>query len=230
MTLLEKRHLIDLAIVVARKRLSSQTSFVHFCHEAEGVKHDTIPLFENFCYMLALFRSRLSGDIAEGKALLERLLGFEAEGNFPVYLHEYPTCLYRAAALEILPALVYVERDFHVVLGQSLREKLKYCLTRVIAYLDKEHERCAFPSHLWLRRQALTEDFTPHPLRPLSSSELSSYLVALQLWGKYNEANRSWLLPFWHEDLCLYCGPQGREFFFETIPAPTLFDLLMMQW
>ena len=88
----EKRRLIDLAIASGRRRLSDQTSFVHLSYETEGAKHDTIPLFENFCYALGLFRSKLTEDIAEGKALLERLFAFEVEGNFPVYLHEYPVC------------------------------------------------------------------------------------------------------------------------------------------
>ena len=151
----EKRRFIDMAIAYGRKKLSSQTGFVHHCYEADEKQYDTIPLFENFCYALALFRSRLSEDIAEAKAILERLLAFEVNGSFPVYLHEYPHCRNRALSLEILPVFVHIERLFRSILGESLREKLQDVQKRMFDYLDEEHKRFSFPLHLWMRRLVL---------------------------------------------------------------------------
>ncbi len=224
----EKRRLVDGHLHAARKRLSAQTGFVHHCYEAEIPQHDTIPLLENFCYALALFRSRLSEDVAEGKALLERLLAFEVDGNFPVYLHEFPQCRNRGLALDLLPALMHIQREFHLVLGESLKEKLQATLKRLLDYLDREHARFAFPAHLWLKRQSLSS--AAAPFIPRSSAELSSFLLALQLFQDYSEEDVDWLKAYWHEDLCLYVGPQGKETAFENRPAPTLFDLFMAQW
>lgn len=225
----DKRRLIDLALATGRKRLSRQTGFIHHCYETEGELHGTIPLFENFCYALALFRSRLSEDIAEGKALLERLFAFEVNGNFPVYLHEFPQCRSRSLALDLLPILSHIEREFRHVLGEPLKAKLQEILKHSLAYLDGEQERFPFPAHLWLKRMALKEHCVLESFRPRSSIELGSYLVALQL-RKNEPVDSSWLNAFWHEEISMYCGPQGREFALEHRPAPTLFDLFMAQW
>ncbi len=228
----EKRRLIDLALACGRKRLSSQTGYVHLCYEADEKQHDTIPLLENFCYVLALFRSRLSEDIAEAKAMLEKLLVFEVHGNFPIYLHEYPQCRSRSVALDLLPILTYIQMQFRSVLGEPLRTQLQDLLLRMKDYLDKEQMRFPFPAHLWMKRVALEQ----HPLptvgsfRPRCSAELSAYLIALQLFGNYSEEDLAWVCDYWHEELCIYCGPQGKESHLEHRPAPTLFDLFMAQW
>ncbi|MBS3904129.1 MAG: hypothetical protein KGZ39_02240 [Simkania sp.] len=225
-----KRKLIDLSLSAGRRRLSAQTGFVHCCYEEEAACHHTIPLFENGCYVLALFRSRLSEDIAEGKALLERLLAFEIEGNFPVYLHEFPQCRSRSIALDLLPLFVHIEKDFHHVLGESLKNKLQGVLKRILEYLDKEHEKLPFPAHLWLKREALKERCTLVPFHPRSSVELSSFLIALQLCTSYSDEQLAWLSAYWHQGLSMYCGPQGRESVLEHRPAPSLLDLFMAQW
>ncbi|WP_194848437.1 hypothetical protein [Candidatus Neptunochlamydia vexilliferae] len=86
----EKRQLIDLALQAARHYESPQTGLIHFCYEDEGSR-ETIPLFENFCFCLALLRTFSKDNVEEAKERLERLLAFQLEeGNFPTYLHQYP--------------------------------------------------------------------------------------------------------------------------------------------
>jgi hypothetical protein len=139
------RQIIEWAINSGRKRLSSQTGFVHhFYHsESEEVQH-TIPLVENALFVLALFRSRLSDNILEAKNLLDRLLSFqclegESKGNFPIYLHEYPHCKDRFLGAHLLPTFYWIFKQYQSVLGAQLTAKLekamegllKHCLTNV---------------------------------------------------------------------------------------------------
>ena len=62
-----KRFLIDLNIETGRKYQSAQTGFIHYCYETPyEMTRDTIPLLENACFALALFRSRACPFVASG--------------------------------------------------------------------------------------------------------------------------------------------------------------------
>lgn len=114
---------VELAVKAGRKRQSSITKFVHYCYEDEG-NRETIPTYENFCFALALLRSKSMENVLEAKALLEKLLAFQVEGQFPVYLHEYPICRYEGLKDKLSTVIFYILRDFHGVLGDHLRELL----------------------------------------------------------------------------------------------------------
>src|SRR4029078_10207047 len=119
-----KRLPVELNVRAARKRQSPQTGFVHHCYEAEEERHDTIPLFENFCFVLALLRSKKSENMIEGLELLQKLLAFEREGHFPVYLHEYPYCKDRLLASRLLPLVTLIATEFRPILDSALHDKL----------------------------------------------------------------------------------------------------------
>lgn len=115
---------IDLAIQAGRKRQSPRTGFVHYYPNFEG-PCDTIPVYENFCFAFALFRLKTTEGVTEGKEIIERLLAFQTEdGNFPVYLHDYPKCWDFRAGLKIVPILTHILRDFGTVLNSAYKEKL----------------------------------------------------------------------------------------------------------
>src|ERR1700733_5507295 len=97
-----KRKMVELNLTAGRKAQSEQTGYIHLNYECED-KHDTIPLLENFCFVLALLRSRLTDHVLEGKTLLGKLLAFEVDGNFPIYLHDFPECKDRDFSLTLLP-------------------------------------------------------------------------------------------------------------------------------
>lgn len=118
--------IVDLALAAGKKRQSTQTGFIHYCYEGLD-RHDTIPLFENFCFALALFRTRLSENVLEGKAILEKLLAFQVGSNFPVYLHEYPLCRDRKVGKRIYPVIHWIIHDFAAVLG-DLKPRLETLL------------------------------------------------------------------------------------------------------
>lgn len=122
---------IDLAIQAGRKRQSPRTGFVHHYPNLEG-PCDTIPLYENFCFAFALFRLKTTDGVNEGKEIIERLLAFQAEdGNFPVYLHDYPKCWDSRASLKIAPIFTHILRDFSTVLNSAYKEKLITALNKI---------------------------------------------------------------------------------------------------
>jgi hypothetical protein len=94
---------------------------------------DTIPVFENFCFALALFRQKSSESVLEGKEIIERLLAFQTEeGNFPVFLHEYPKCWDFHLGLKIAPVIIHVLREFSSVLNFAYKEKLESALKKMV--------------------------------------------------------------------------------------------------
>jgi hypothetical protein len=116
---------VELALKAGRKRQSEMTRFVHYCSEYPEKSSETIPTYENFCFALALLRSRIAENILEAKALLEKLLAFQVNSEFPVYLHEYPLCRYAGLKSKLYPVIFFILRDFHSVLGEKLREQLQ---------------------------------------------------------------------------------------------------------
>lgn len=130
--------LIDLSIAAGRKRQSPRTGLVHYFPGMEG-HADTIPLYENFCMAFALFRLKTQEGVTEGKQLIERLLAFQAEdGNFPVYLHDYPKCWDYQLAAKIAPTLKNLLYDFGTVLNSSYKEKLVAAINKIHQKLKEE--------------------------------------------------------------------------------------------
>ena len=127
-----KRKMVELNLCAADSRKSPLTGYLH-THASLPDAWDAIPLLENFCYVLALFRSRQTERIAEGKILLERLLAFEVNGNFPIYLHEYPLCKDRQMGLDILPVLHWLQKEFHGALGPVLFKRVKLLTCRILS-------------------------------------------------------------------------------------------------
>jgi hypothetical protein len=116
---------LELALKAGRKRQSEVTRFVHYCQEHPEKSSETIPVYENFCFALALLRTKIAENVLEAKALLDKLLAFQVDGQFPVYLHEYPLCRYAGLGSKLYPVIFYILRDFHTILGDTLRLELQ---------------------------------------------------------------------------------------------------------
>ncbi len=116
---------VELALKAGRKRQSEVTRFVHYCSEQPEKSTEAIPTYENFCFALALLRSKIVENVLEAKALLEKLLAFQVNSEFPVYLHEYPLCRYAGLKSKLYPVIFFILRDFHSVLGEKLRDQLQ---------------------------------------------------------------------------------------------------------
>lgn len=116
---------VELALKAGRKRQSAITGFVHYCSEQPEKSSETIPVYENFCFALALLRSKSVENVLEAKALLEKLIAFEVDRQFPVYLHEYPHCRYAGLRSKLAPVIFFILRDFQSIIGETLRTQLQ---------------------------------------------------------------------------------------------------------
>ncbi len=154
---------VDLALKAGRKRQSDITRFVHHCHEHPEKSSETIPTYENFCFALALLRSRIAENVLEAKALLEKLLAFQVDHQFPVYLHEYPICRYAGLGSKLYPVIFYILRDFHTILGDKLRlqlQELQDCYSpKEVQSLETPEDWAEFLIHAQLTGQDKTPAF-----------------------------------------------------------------------
>jgi hypothetical protein len=212
---------LDLALAAGKKRLSPRTRMVHLFH-TEADSSDTVPLYENFCYALALCSLRKAEAILEAKELLLRLLPFQTEeGNFPIYLHDYPQCYDPTVALKIGPLLVRFLRDFSQVLGTETKSKLEACLKKIISF---SAHRCP-DKPLWQFRYqilcALHQNETPL-LPPLDTSLFSpldwwEYWITLQ----FIQTPRC---DHFHPSLLAYVGPNFSDSQTHFEPTPQLIE------
>jgi|GEM_PF-2190051 len=116
----------ELALVWGRKRQSKATTFLHFNpHDPYGDGKDVIPFYENILFVLALLRSKMIEQVEEAKNLLEKLLLFEVDGQFPRFLHEYPRCFDQCLKEKLVRPFALIKSHFEPVLGKELNEKLK---------------------------------------------------------------------------------------------------------
>ena len=240
------RKLIECAIACGRKRLNPQTGFVHHYYQSEGSEVAvTIPTLENMVFALALLRSRNADNILEAKSLLERILPFQSEGNFPVYIHDYPLCRDRYLSYQLLPPLYWILSQFHAVLGQELKKKLtSVAQTLLHAALQIQEEKPA-PSQLAIKLYASAEAFGRYwqeealkekgaqGLQTLDSAswyspgQLGDWMSALQLAETPNPGFWQHISNTWDRNSCSYCGPAVKEYQQGFEPQPTLYDLFL---
>lgn len=241
-------HCKELALQTGRKWQSVQTGFVHYCYHSST--YDTIPTKENAYFALALFRSRISENIQEAKQILDRLLSYQVEGNFPIYLHEFPTCYSRWQAAEILPSLYWILKTFHLVLGKDLKDKVEVCLNELIYFsLNMLEENVAeYPIRLRIAcgANALGKLFDKTELEQKGSELLSSIrqqkeqrswytseimgsmlasLNMAEMWPEFWQHCRE----YFNEQTATYCGPWFNEHLRGKFPQATLFDLYLIK-
>ncbi len=214
-----KRKPIELNLAAGKSALSPQTGYIHLNYESDD-RYDTIPLLENFCYVLALLRSRIAENVLEAKAFLEKLLIFEVEGNFPIYLHEFPQCKDRAFSLELLPIFHWMVIDFRLSLGDALATHLDRLIARIISHGYKMHAQRPLSSAAEFRLKSYFEPASVPSWVPKTAEEWADLLITQQMTGKTLAS----ALQEWHPQLCVFLGSQTHV---RAEPKVTLFDVFM---
>lgn len=161
---------MNLAFTAGKKRQSPRTGFVHL--------EDTIPLYENFCFAYALLAQKKAETILEAKELLLRLLPFQSqEGNFPIYLHDYPRCYDLCSGLKIAPLLIRSLKGYGHLLGAEFREKADLALKKILAFYETREL-----SPLWQFRYQVCRGEKPPLLDTsnFSAADWWHYWVSLQ--------------------------------------------------
>jgi hypothetical protein len=200
--------MVSKPLIFWRSCQSARTGFVHLFDNIPG--GDVIPLYENFSFAAALFREKTVEGVLEGKGLLERLFAFQTrEGNFPLFLHDYPRAWSSTQPLRIAPILIFLLREFKEVLAEDFQEKVRVVLACMIAFASHQSY-----DPLWERRyQALLGCASDLPRKISSSHELSQELITAQLLGHSDSFARELIHPIFN----VYVGPflqetqQGRE-------------------
>jgi hypothetical protein len=250
------RKLVDLSLQAGRKRQNPQTGFVHYCYHAlEEDVHYTIPILENFLFALALFRTRTAENILEAKGLLNALLEFQShEGNFPIYLHEYPQCKDRYVGVSILAPIYRLVTEFRLVLGAELKQRLEKAAERSLNQCIKHFQQKELPYAIGMKIAAAAKVFGAQWQNSALENEgeklLESYLeqgevsawyqpnqiadilVALQMAYPHIASspwNSFWdyLGKTWHLNTCTYLGPAIKVFQDEKEPQAGLYDLFL---
>jgi hypothetical protein len=175
-----RRKIVDMMLAVAKRRSSPQTGFVHLYYDNPHCsQQDTVPVIENMYYALGLFHSRMSDAILEARALIEKILPFEVDGNFPIYLHEYPKCKDRSTSIQLLAVIHYLLKDYRSVVGDGLYTKLKELSQRIICHAKQVHEIKKLPFAPLVRFKAFTNEL--EKMEPRSAAEWGEYLLALDI-------------------------------------------------
>lgn len=249
------RLLIDLAINTGRKRKSSQTGYLHHCyHVIEQEPHLPIPLIENFLFVLALLKSRTVENIQEAKGLLDGLLHFQnRNGNFPVYLHDFPVCKDHFTGIHAACAIYWILKQFHQVLGYELKKRLEEALGLVAKHALMVHVEINAPYPIKMKIAALSlaagrfladdqlSDQGAQSLATLSENFEKTCLfcpaslgsIAASLMMVYPRLSDSpwkflWdhLESTWHRKTASYAGPSLKEWQQEGEPHVTLYDFI----
>lgn len=248
------RQLNEMALLAGRKRQSSQTGYVHHFYSNEAETPQTIPVVENIYFALSLLRTKTSEQMSEAKDLLERLLFFQVEGNFPIYIHEFPHCKDRFLGAQILPALFYILEEFQSVLGAELKQRIQkaahqliyfnlhmfeekspsYGIGMKIAASAKVFGRYFGEPNLETKGEQLLSHYHSMGIQPAwcVPSSIADICTALQLVFK-KISDSPWnhffehLLHTWHRPTRTYIGPGLKQFQQGEEPQPNLYDLFL---
>lgn len=181
----------DLAVNAGQKRQSPRTGFVHF--------DDTIPIYENFCFAFALLRQKTAESVTAGKELIAKLLAFQTEnGNFPIYLHDFPRCYDFNMSLKVASILIYLLRHFSNILG-DLKQKIEQGL-------QKAFSQCP-GSPIWENRYRACRGLSLLPVDSarFSPSDWTEWLITAQLAGQTD-----FCLPY-DPELQLFTAQDAQE-------------------
>lgn len=204
------------ALKAARHFVRPETGFLHYHPNGD---HATIPLYENFCYVLALFKTREKEEVEKGIDLLAKLLPFQnEEGLFPVYLHEYPQVKDHVLSFNQLKPLIEIAK-FNAVI--PYRDKLNKAIDRLKTALTQflnEKNPASFNAHI-LSKIVQGREIPLEFSRSMGSHELAERLMH----GQGGE----WLPLMWYLPAKRYVGPSFREKEEGYEPEVNLLSLLL---
>lgn len=199
------------ALKAARHYVRPETGFLHN-------ELPTIPLYENFCYILALFKTKEKEEVEKGIELLAKLLPFQnEEGLFPLYLHEYPVSRdYVFSYKHLKPLLEIAKFNAVIPYRDKLNRAIEKLKSSLIQFL-KEKKPVSFNAYMVAKcvDQPIPVEF----FRAVGSQELAERLTT-------HEASE-WLPLFWYPPAKRYVGPAFREKEEGYDPEETLLPLLL---
>jgi hypothetical protein len=216
----DKRYFIQLALQGGKEHWSEQTHYIH--------DRDSIPFYENVCYVLALVASKHKEQAEKAQELLERLLKFQIpaphpdEGGFPLSLHQYPSAKMCFIQRDIYFLLKMLSKHYALALGSHLTSELIHVLENFEKYLNK---------HSLLQEQTQEEE------EVYTSKQLSQKYFPLKFFAKEGPSWEETLEQalqgdacYWNPSLMSYSGPCIEEYYTKHDSPFSLFDYLMASY
>lgn len=234
-----KINFIDHAVEIGKRSVSKTTGFLHYHHEKEVDPKESIPLFENFAFALALFRTRNVDNIELAVDLVSRLICFQNhEGLFPVYIHEFPNVNYNSNS-DILIVLFWIQKEFSKLLEPKIKERLKAAIKKMVVALDDKSslfKQCTYFKFQVVRAALLKEkvDISSFDFESINSKEsIKDALLALQVMDLENKSEMAlkiWnhIFRFYSYNLFAYIGPPVDLFQNGFWPELSLADLFLI--
>ncbi|GEM_PF-1761362 len=252
------KQLVELVVSIGREYQSPQTGFVHlFYQKLAEPSNDTIPIYENFLFALALIRLPFVKNVQEGKSLIEKLLHFQSEeGNFPLYLHEYPKCVDSYQGARLLLPIYWLLKEYSKELGSELEGALKKSALSLLEFvrgLDREkmpfrfsikvaaslvafgklfkNSEREFEGETWLEQ--LNWESKEEAFGSWCSPEgIGNTIAALSiLYPKLSKSpwNHFWehLTETWSSEFCSYVGPAVQLYQLREEPEVGLYDFYL---
>lgn len=223
---------IDFALNWARSKQSSLTKYIHW--NDLGNPRDTIPVFENLCFALTLFRTKKKEHIFEAKELIGKILSFQTDsGSLPIFLHQYPVCYDAFINVKLLFCLIPIAREFARVLDSAFLDLLSMSINRIFAFLEIRKDRFGkiekfiFDVLYNYWKKNASNALWDGCLSDVSSQRMGYFLLALHYDGdkKRRELLISLIKSFYHKPYSVYIGPSSNEYHCKGKPNPSLLDV-----
>jgi hypothetical protein len=206
---MQNQTLYEIAYHEGCSHLSKETGFIHY------TKPQIIPLYENFCYCLALFDLKSVDKVLEGRELLLKLLNWQLpSGNFPRFFHEFPNAQDFLLGLKIAPLFFRMIEDLPTCLGQDLLSKVHEAFSKIINFSSQSSLDDLMKFRLNVLKK-MSVDASAVRKKVLSSEDLWQFLVTSQF---LDEAK----LEGFSRDLLFY--PEFNRNFLGHEPEPNCLD------
>lgn len=225
------------ALRYGRSRQGSLTGMIHGSH-LHPDSWETIPIFENLCFVIALFRSRAVANTLEGRELLEKILAFQITsgdnfGLFPRYLHEYPNLQRRGYLISIAVALSLIQFHHRQILHADLQQTLSKAIESLMEALEKQSWIDTISILLRIMQGKLPSCDSCLALRPTSIRECTYLLYIVQFLflqrSPYSAEVFNHLTSYWSAEMKCYIGPLEKEYYLNREEVVSLFHYFMIQ-
>lgn len=219
----------ELLVDTVKKLKSEETQLIHLAESGE--KRCLISIVDNALYALFLFESKTRDEALEARSLLSHLLHFQVDGQFPVFLHQYPEVHDALIGADLLCVFAQILKRHRLAVGEELADALLNS-TQKLAVRGLEEVRrirSAYAKRVKLAAAAsalgfdapldeLRREFDPSAC--CQRKILADLCVGLSLLPRDQQWPEVWDLArsLWHPELGRYSGPlfserfEGREF------------------
>lgn len=252
---------LKLGLEMSRNLQSIRTGLIHGSADPQDEARVTVSTVDNATFVLLLLRSRHTEQIQEARTLLQRVLYWQVadlaanqNGNFALYLHDFPMTYDRYLPSQLLPIFYRIVSEYEGVLGSDLSVNMRQSCERLIGYaytlLQERQESLPTSTkvkiaatlvgfgQLWhqnnwsrLGQETLDHVFEINvytlPLSPYLIGELILGLSTLYL----NLDSVPWkgfkdlVHLTWHRSSGSYCGPGSNLSQQQSEPQAYLYDL-----